>query len=176
MYGNAKPRKVGVHRSNYDAGMMSPDGSNRIVTTAILAGPEFADRRGPILSEVVRVPVPVRRGGFGAPTTRRELRCDGRPGPEFQIGSNPIFHTAETDPASAALGSRVHVGPRHFGRPVLREARVSRGTPCGSGRQWSGRRRCGLPLPAEAICDRRPATPELRNAALCRNHARNFFE
>ena len=153
-------------RFNDSAGMVSPDGSNGIIATEILAGPRFTDRRDPILPEVIRVPAPFQRRGFSAPTIRRELQCNGRRGPEFPIGSNLTFHTASMDPALAILDSRVHVGPRPFSRLILWEVRISRGMPRKTGRGWSGRRRCGLPLPVEAICDKSPATPELRSAAL----------
>ena len=51
------------------------------------------DYRNPILAEAMRVLGLVQRYGFGIPAARRELRDNGQPVPDFNVGADSVHCT-----------------------------------------------------------------------------------
>ena len=73
--------------------IISPGGPYGAVTADTFGQPGVVDYRNPILAEAMRVLGLVQRYGFGIPAARRELRANGQPEPDFDVGANSIHCT-----------------------------------------------------------------------------------
>ena len=73
--------------------IISPGGPYGAVTADTFGQPGVVDYRNPILAEAMRVLGLVQRYGFGIPAARRELRANGQPVPDFNVGANSVHCT-----------------------------------------------------------------------------------
>ena len=73
--------------------IISPGGPYGAVTADTFGQPGVVDYRNPILAEAMRVLGLVQRYGFGIPAARRELRANGQPEPDFDVGANSVHCT-----------------------------------------------------------------------------------
>ena len=73
--------------------IVSPGGPYGAVTADTFGQPGVVDYRNPTLAEAMRVLGLVQRYGFGIPAARRELRANGQPEPDFDVGANSVHCT-----------------------------------------------------------------------------------
>jgi len=77
--------------------IISPGGPYGAVTADTFGQPGVVDYRNPILAEAMRVFGLMQRYGFGIPAARRELRANGQPEPDFDVGANSVHCTVRAE-------------------------------------------------------------------------------